>query len=66
MDMGVDGAIEIGDIIVTYQRLVAIATMIILVISLYPDPLPPAHWQRCAPSRRTAPVQKRSASMTAW
>lgn len=35
MDMGVEGAIEIGDIIVTYQRLIAIATMVVLVVSLY-------------------------------
>ena len=35
MDMGIDGAIEIGDVIVTYQRLVAIATMLVLVVALY-------------------------------
>ena len=35
MDMGVDGAIEIGEIIVTYTRLVAIATMVVLVLALY-------------------------------
>lgn len=35
MDMGIDGAIEIGEVIVTYQRLVAIATMLVLVVALY-------------------------------
>lgn len=35
MDMGIDGAIEIGDVIVTYQRLVAITTMLVLVVALY-------------------------------
>ena len=35
MDMGVDGAIEVGEIIVTYTRLVAIATMVVLVLALY-------------------------------
>ncbi len=35
MEMGVEGAIEIGEIIVTYQRLVAIATMVVLVVALY-------------------------------
>ena len=35
MDMGVDGAIEFGEIIVTYTRLVAIATMAVLVLALY-------------------------------
>ena len=35
MEMGVDGALEVGDIVVTYQRLIAIATMIVLVVVLY-------------------------------
>lgn len=35
MDMGIDGAIEIGEVIVTYQRLVAITTMLVLVVALY-------------------------------
>lgn len=35
MEMGVEGALEFGEIIVTYQRLVAIATMIVLVVTLY-------------------------------
>ena len=35
MDMGVDGAVEIGEIIVTHTRLVAIATMVVLVLALY-------------------------------
>lgn len=35
MEMGLDGALEFGEIIVTYQRLVAIATMIVLVVALY-------------------------------
>jgi branched-chain amino acid transport system permease protein len=35
MEMGVEGAIEVGEIIVTYQRLIAIATMIVLVVALY-------------------------------
>ena len=35
MEMGVEDALEVGEIIVTYQRLVAIAMMILLVVSLY-------------------------------
>lgn len=35
MEMGVEGAMEIGEIIVTYTRLVAIATMVVLVLALY-------------------------------
>jgi branched-chain amino acid transport system permease protein len=35
MDMGLDGALEWGEIIVTHQRLLAIATMIVLVVALY-------------------------------
>jgi branched-chain amino acid transport system permease protein len=35
MEMGVDDALEIGSIIITYQRLVAVATMVVLVLLLY-------------------------------
>ena len=35
MEMGVEDALEVGEIIVTYQRLVAIAMMIVLVVSMY-------------------------------
>lgn len=35
MDMGVDGVIEVGEIIVTYQRLITIAVMIVMVVALY-------------------------------
>jgi branched-chain amino acid transport system permease protein len=35
MDMSFDGVLEIGDVIVTYQRLVVVATMVVLVVSLY-------------------------------
>lgn len=35
MEMGVEDALEVGEIIVTYQRLVAIAMMILLVVSMY-------------------------------
>ena len=35
MEMGVEDALEVGEIIVTYQRLVAIAMMILLVVALY-------------------------------
>lgn len=35
MDMGFDGALEFGDIILTYQRLVTVAVMIALVAVLY-------------------------------
>ena len=35
MDMGIEGAVEIGTLIVTYQRLVAIGTMLVLVLVLY-------------------------------
>ena len=35
VDMGLEGALEVGDIIVTYQRLVVIATMVVLVVALY-------------------------------
>jgi branched-chain amino acid transport system permease protein len=35
MDMGFDGALEVGEIIVTYQRLIAIAVMIVMVVALY-------------------------------
>ena len=35
MDMGVDGALELGDVIVTHTRLIAVATMVVLVVTLY-------------------------------
>lgn len=35
LDMGIEGAVEFGPLIVTYQRLVAIGTMLILVLVLY-------------------------------
>ena len=35
MEMGLDGALEWGEIIVTHQRLLAIATMVVLVVALY-------------------------------
>lgn len=35
LEMGVEGAFELGEVIVTYQRLVAIGTMLVLVVSLY-------------------------------
>lgn len=35
LDMGVEGAVEFGPLIVTYQRLVAIGTMLVLVLVLY-------------------------------
>ena len=35
MDMGVEGVIEIGDVIVTNQRLVVVLTMLALVAALY-------------------------------
>lgn len=35
MDMGFDGAFEFGDIILTHQRLVAVAVMLVLVSTLY-------------------------------
>ncbi len=35
MDMGFDGALEVGEIIVSYQRLIAIAVMIVMVVALY-------------------------------
>lgn len=35
VDMGIEGVLEVGDIIVTYQRLVVVATMVVLVVSLY-------------------------------
>ena len=35
MDMGVEGIIEVGDVIVTNQRLVVIVTMLVLVTALY-------------------------------
>lgn len=35
LEMGVEGAFELGEVIVTHQRLVAIATMLVLVVSLY-------------------------------
>ena len=35
MEMGVEDALEVGEIIVTYQRLVAIAMMILLVVAMY-------------------------------
>ena len=35
MDMGVEGIVEIGDVIVTNQRLVVVLTMLVLVTALY-------------------------------
>lgn len=35
MEMGLDGAVEIGSVVLTYQRLVAVATMLLLVVALY-------------------------------
>lgn len=35
LEMGIDGAVEFGPLIVTYQRLVAIGTMLVLVLVLY-------------------------------
>jgi branched-chain amino acid transport system permease protein len=35
MDMGLDGVLEIGDVIVPYQRLVVVVTMLALVGGLY-------------------------------
>ena len=35
MDMGVDGIVEIGDVIIPNQRLVVVATMLLLVSALY-------------------------------
>ena len=35
MDMGIEGAIEFGPVIVTYPRLIAIVTMLLLVLILY-------------------------------
>lgn len=35
MEMGVEDALEVGEIIVTHQRLVAIAMMIVLVVAMY-------------------------------
>lgn len=35
MEMGVDDAIELGEVIITYQRLVAVGTMVVLVVALY-------------------------------
>jgi branched-chain amino acid transport system permease protein len=35
MDMGLDGVLEIGDVVVPYQRLVVVATMLVLVAGLY-------------------------------
>lgn len=35
MDTGVDGALEFGEIVLTYQRLIAVAVMILLVAMLY-------------------------------
>jgi branched-chain amino acid transport system permease protein len=35
MDMGLDGVLEIGDVIVPYQRLVVVVTMLVLVAALY-------------------------------
>jgi branched-chain amino acid transport system permease protein len=35
MDMGVDGIVEIGDVIIPNQRLVVVATMLLLVVALY-------------------------------
>jgi branched-chain amino acid transport system permease protein len=35
MDMGVDGVVELGDVIVTNQRLVVVAMMLVLVAALY-------------------------------
>ena len=35
VEMGIEGVLEVGDIIVTYQRLVVMVTMVVLVVSLY-------------------------------
>ena len=35
MDMGLDGAFEFGTVVITHQRLVTVATMLFLVLSLY-------------------------------
>jgi branched-chain amino acid transport system permease protein len=35
VDMGLDGVLEIGDVIVPYQRLVVVVTMLVLVTALY-------------------------------
>jgi branched-chain amino acid transport system permease protein len=35
MDMGVDGIVELGDVIIPNQRLVVVATMLLLVSALY-------------------------------
>jgi branched-chain amino acid transport system permease protein len=35
MDMGVEGIVEIGDVIITNQRLVVVLTMLVLVVALY-------------------------------
>jgi branched-chain amino acid transport system permease protein len=35
MDMGLDGVLEIGDVIVPYQRLVVVVIMLVLVAGLY-------------------------------
>lgn len=35
MEMGMDGAFEFGEVIVTHQRVIAIATMVALVVALY-------------------------------
>lgn len=35
LEMGIEGAVEFGPLIVTYQRLVAIGTMLVLVLVLY-------------------------------
>jgi len=35
VDMGIEGVLEMGDVIVTYQRLVVVATMVVLVVALY-------------------------------
>lgn len=35
MEMGVDGDIEIGSVVITYQRMVVFAMMVIMVVSLY-------------------------------
>ncbi len=35
MDMGIDGIVEIGEVVIPYQRLVVVVTMLVLVAALY-------------------------------
>lgn len=35
MDMGLDGVLELGDVIIPYQRLVVVLTMLVLIVALY-------------------------------